>query len=118
MKTMKLITALCAGCVIAADSGYPLPETALHASVTAQAAQTTEWSLDAEGTLTVSGTGAMDDFDSIDQIPWYASRQRIRTVLIGRGVTAVGKNALSGDVTLPERVRYLSADAVRNLRKH
>ena len=96
MKNMRLISVLCAGCLITAGGGHALPKTAWAPGIPAQAAedvQRIEWALDADGTLTVSGTGAMDDFDTTDQIPWFAARQSITAVRIGEGVTSVGRNA-------------------------
>jgi hypothetical protein len=49
------------------------------------------WAL-AGGTLTISGTGAMPDYESYgdDAAPWQSSRQSITTVIIESGVTNIG----------------------------
>ena len=52
-----------------------------------------KWTLDSDGTLTISGTGEMGDYnylDSIPSIPWYNNRSRIKTVIINDGVTSIG----------------------------
>lgn len=45
---------------------------------------------DYSGELTISGTGDMDDF-SFNTVPWYANRDRIKTVKIGYEVTSIGE---------------------------
>ncbi|MDR1562755.1 MAG: leucine-rich repeat protein, partial [Dysgonamonadaceae bacterium] len=45
-----------------------------------------------DGTLTVSGEGAMPDY-SWNSAPWYSYRSSITTVVIGDGVTSIGDNA-------------------------
>ena len=62
---------------------------------------------DATRTLTVSGTGAMPDFNSFDDQPWKDVREKIKTVVIETGVTSIGNRAFTGcevltSVTLPE----------------
>lgn len=40
--------------------------------------------------LTISGTGAMNDFTSYSSSPWYSNRKNIKKVIINEGVTSVG----------------------------
>ena len=67
----------------------------------------TWWEYDAATrTLTVSGTGAMPDFNSFDDQPWKDVREKIKTVVIEAGVTSIGNKAFTGcevltSVTLP-----------------
>lgn len=49
------------------------------------------WALDDEGTLTISGTGTMTDWDDSFDVPWYSSRSSIKKVVIESGVTTIGK---------------------------
>lgn len=48
----------------------------------------------ADGVLTISGSGAMDDFTSDNLQPWKEYCESITTVLIQDGVTSIGNSAL------------------------
>ena len=48
------------------------------------------WTLDDSGTLTISGSGEMTDWESYDEAPWYSLRRRITSVTIKSGVTSIG----------------------------
>ena len=49
------------------------------------------------GTLTISGTGAMADYNTLDnRAPWYDLRSDITSIKICDGVTHVGKYAFNG----------------------
>ncbi|GHT02808.1 hypothetical protein AGMMS49525_06880 [Bacteroidia bacterium] len=51
--------------------------------------------LTADSTLTISGTGAMDNYTDVIA-PWVVShRHSIKTVVINNGVTSIGKGAFS-----------------------
>ena len=61
-----------------------------------------KWTYDTETeTLTISGTGAMSDFDKSSRgmiAPWRKSSktQNLKTVVISEGVTSIGENAFFG----------------------
>jgi uncharacterized protein YjdB len=57
------------------------------------------WSLDG-GVLTISGTGAMPDYTSSSNSPWYSNRSNITTVNIQDGVTSIGTYAFNGCTSL------------------
>ena len=82
------------------------------------------WSLSG-GTLTISGSGAMEDYNYYDYDkqyyfyqypPWYYYRQSITSVVIGGDITSIGKwafmycNSLT-DITIPESVTSIGNDA-------
>ena len=55
-----------------------------------------KWKFDEEtGTLTIYGTGPMEDYDSYNR-PWERFKDDIKTVLIENGVTTVGVGAFDG----------------------
>ena len=51
------------------------------------------WTLDSEGTLTISGTGAMKEYEDYTKRPWVAYKNDIKKVVIGKEVTTIGKHA-------------------------
>ena len=66
------------------------------------------WTLDASGTLTISGKGAMADY-YIFSVPWYDTRSQVKTVIIKNGVTSIGNCAFADcssltSVTIPNSV--------------
>ena len=54
------------------------------------------WSFE-NGTLTISGTGAMEDYDTgnNDLPPWDSKKNQIEKVVIGNGVTTIGNDAFN-----------------------
>lgn len=57
------------------------------------------WAYDAsKATLTISGTGAMYDYDG--EAPWSAYVESVKTVEIEEGITSVGNNAFNGCTAL------------------
>ncbi|MCC8155800.1 MAG: leucine-rich repeat protein [Oscillospiraceae bacterium] len=71
------------------------------------------WTLDPAGTLTVSGTGAMDDWVYNKDVPWYALRERVLRIVVEDGVTSLGTIAFAycanaTEVTLPESLTIIS----------
>lgn len=82
------------------------------------------WSYDAgTTTLTISGTGAMKDYASVNVTPWNAYKAKTKTVIIDEGVTRVGNSAFAShtaltSVSLPatlESIGQKAFMATRNL---
>ena len=48
------------------------------------------WALDEDGVLTISGTGAMDDYSNSTPAPWEQRKSSVTTVVMATGVTSVG----------------------------
>lgn len=86
--------------------------TTLYAHWTPVAADAEQgWSLQ-DGTLVISAVGAMQDYTSAAQTPWFKDRADIRKVVVQRGVTTVGDYAFYGcenltSVTLPDTVTQI-----------
>ena len=51
------------------------------------------WSLDSAGALTISGTGAMEDYDYETSAPWASQRSSVKSLVIRDGVTGIGSEA-------------------------
>ena len=65
------------------------------------------WKLDADGTLTISGTGAMKNYKDGDQSPVF-NNSNVKKVVIEDGVTSIGNYAFSytglKSITIPDSV--------------
>ena len=73
------------------------------------------WTLDDEGTLTISGNGAMRNYDYDSTLPWGRS---IKSVVIEDGVTSIGGDAFKGctgltSITIPDSVTSIGEEAFR-----
>ena len=126
-----LLLALCIGASAAGTSGKCGPSA--------------YWSFDSStGTLTISGSGAMNDYEYGDY-PWMDYRNSIQTIVIGDQITQIGWNAfpwtacstikfgknvrsigerafngcrnLNGDLTLPDSVQTIGAGAFQGCEK-
>jgi len=62
------------------------------------------WALDSNGTLTVSGNGAMPDYDSTNDInlPWAPYIAQTKKLVIEDGITAIGFFAFKDFIALKE----------------
>jgi len=59
------------------------------------------WSYNAEtSTITIEGTGAMNDYDNSESVPWRRIHGYITHAIIGEGVTSIGSYAFSYCVSL------------------
>lgn len=121
-----LLLALCIGASAAGTSGKCGPSA--------------YWSFDSStGTLTISGSGAMEDYEYGNEFPWMDYRNSIQTIVIGDQITQIGRYAfpwtacstiqfgksvrsigakafsgcrnLNGDLTLPDSVQIVGDSA-------
>ncbi|MBR4641682.1 MAG: leucine-rich repeat domain-containing protein [Selenomonadaceae bacterium] len=58
-----------------------------------------KWTLNDEGTLTIGGTGEMEDYSHVrgaEHYPeWYDERDSIKKIIIHDGITKIGTTAFS-----------------------
>ena len=102
-----LLLALCIGASAAGTSGKCGPSA--------------YWSFDSStGTLTISGSGAMEDYELSGNRPWKDYRDSIQTVVIGDQITQIGQNAFSwsacSTIQFGKSVRSIGAEAFSGCR--
>ena len=73
------------------------------------------WMLTSDGTLTISGTERMQNYESYGA-PWYGFCSQVKTVVIENGVTSIGDYAFTGctsltGVTIPDSVVRIGGGA-------
>ena len=77
------------------------------------------WSFDsATGTLTITGNGSMQDFESYKDRPWEAHEDNITKVVISKGITSVGEYAFYDlesltEVVFPGGLRAINTGAFK-----
>lgn len=67
------------------------------------------WKLTEEGELIIEGTGAMFDYPSLQNVPWYDYVESIQSVVVKEGVNSIGSRAFAccenlASVSIPEGV--------------
>ena len=83
------------------------------------------WTLTDNGLLTISGSGAMDNYESSSDTPWAnhltttnpPTRVAIQNIVVEDGVTAIGSNAFAGcrylkSITIGADVAAIGTDAL------
>ena len=76
------------------------------------------WTLQ-DGVLTISGEGAMDNYDSNNLPPWEGKKTKIQSLVINPGATRIGSYAFSGctnlnTIDLPVGIETIGAYAFSN----
>ena len=77
------------------------------------------WKLDADGTLTISGTGAMKDYDYDNNLSPVYNNSNVKKVVIEDGVTSIGNSAFYNcdgltSITIPKSVTSIENYAFYN----
>ena len=77
------------------------------------------WTIDSDGLLTISGTGAMSDYSYGVTAPWSEQKDDIKYVGIMDGVTSIGDHAFyecdkMTSITIPESVTSIGVYALYN----
>ena len=87
--------------------------------LTGECGQNLTWNFEMEtGTLTITGEGAIRDYDKVELTPWASYSAKIKRIVLQSGVTAIGKNAFSGcaveKVELPDTLESIGQNAFRD----
>ena len=132
-KQIKRITAVAAAAALAISFTFPaelgLADLGVGGNAIAASAASSgncgdsgsnvTWLLDDNGTLTISGSGKIEDYRSdIDQ-PWYSNRSNITSVVIEPGVTSIGSLAFYEcsnltSITIPSGLTSIGEQAFGN----
>lgn len=108
--------------------GLNLPETNFlnikaEATVSGVCGDNLEWIFNEDtGELKIAGTGKMYDYNSSYSSPWYSSRNYVKSVVIGKGVTNIGSYAFRNcinliQVSVAESVTSIGDCAFTNCKK-
>ena len=89
-KLLMLALVLCMALAV-----LPMSAEAEEYGTTGTCGENIDWMLSADGTLTISGIGAMDSYISADAVPWYSVRDSIKSAVIENGVTGIGAYAFA-----------------------
>ncbi len=118
---LLLSAAICGTTAVfpAASAAEFAPPSIVDDTVTADSSgvcgQNASWTL-RSGTLTISGTGNMVNWESASVVPWSKYMSEIRNVVIQNGITNVGRAAFYNatnltSVTIPDSVTAISSNA-------
>ena len=89
--TFVIAFSLCSHSILSAENVISIVQTtpSKQSASNGTCGENLTWTLDNEGTLTISGTGGMwTDYEYTDT-PWYSSRSNVKKVVIGNGVTHI-----------------------------
>lgn len=79
------------------------------------------WKLSCDSVLTISGTGAMTNYQTLSPAPWWYKRYAIKTVIVNEGVTTLGTNAFSDckftSVSLPNTLTSIPLSSFSNCKE-
>lgn len=73
------------------------------------------WKLEGD-TLTISGTGPMENYKWRNEQPWHSTRMDIKSIVVGEGITTIGNSAFEGcskvtSVSLPKTLTRIGGSA-------
>ena len=118
---MKLITVLTILAVIASAATVLF---VLHAETDSSSAEVNEsgwcgsdayYYIYSDGTLEISGSGSVYDYNCFTHPPWYEHREDIRKIVIGNDITQLGASAFIGlkyvtELTIPITINSVVSD--------
>lgn len=103
-KSLALVLALV--CVMNIASVIASAATVVDSGTCGDKGDNVKWTLDSEGTFTVSGEGEMENFAAERGAPWSDHEKVIKKIVIKKGVTSIGAFAFSGALPYTEKYDY------------
>ncbi|MDR1974743.1 MAG: leucine-rich repeat protein [Bacteroidales bacterium] len=86
---------------------YPLPASGASGGFS--------WNINTEGVFTLTGTGAMEDYENDLATPWYVYQRAITKIVIPQGVTHIGNNVFANSavkaITFPSTLTSIGDKA-------
>lgn len=124
-KLNKILSALLTVLLCVGSFAFAAPPARAADTASGTCGDSLLWNL-SNGTLTISGTGAMYHYDEFSPAPWAAYASRIQTVTVQQGVTSVGDMAfyhctaltsvqLAGSVTSLGQISFAGCSALRTV---
>ncbi len=92
MTAKRIISLVLTICIMLTVASFPVMAMTI---ATGTCGENLTWSLDDNGTLTISGTGAMWDYGNASLSPWFDQSLSVEKVNIGHGATTIGDYAFS-----------------------
>ena len=107
----RLLSILLAAVMLLSVVPLGVVETAWAADNSGSCGENVTWSLSDDGTLTISGTGPMADYED-SHSPWVSCGDYIKSIVIESGVTSIGNSAFYGcknlaSVMIPNSVKTI-----------
>ena len=105
-------------CDVSDWSDIMLPEGIEVQAEAAESDSNISWELSDDGTLTISGMGAMEDYTLTTEAPWHERRSEVKSVVISDGITSIGSRAFQhcmnmSSITIPDSVTGIGEMAFR-----
>lgn len=74
------------------------------------------WEIDENGVLTITGRGALPDYETKDDVPWVDHRNNIKSIVISEGITRVGNYCFDNSfncasISLPSTLKSIGLRA-------
>ena len=91
-RILSIILALCMIFTL-----LPVSALAAEAATSGSCGKNATWSY-ADGTLTISGTGELKQYDGDNPAPWSAYKSEIKSIVIQDGITTVTESCFEGSV--------------------
>ena len=114
--SMKRKVALVVACIMCSLTASAAEATIIAQGECGAEGSSVQWKYDDTGTLTISGTGAIESYSYVTQCPWNSYRNDIMSLIIEEGVTEIGsanfkqlKNITA--VTLPSTMKKIGPNA-------